>query len=162
MKCISIGLVLLLGLHPFHLSITDIFHNRENKSLEISMKLFIDDLEDGIEKAGYGLMYLNTEKENPDADLFVYKYLLGNMALFLDDKEVEFIFRGKEYEPGNVMWCYLEVKGVKKFKKVNLTNHVLTEVFDDQQNIVHIKKDGKTQSLRLRKGYDSGELVFSK
>lgn len=160
MKCLTLCLLLFAGIHPFHLSVTEIFHNREAKSLEISLKLFVDDMDEGIEKAGYGKMYLGTQKEHQNANLFLYKYLLENLNMTIDGKAVKVGFVGKEYEPGNVMWCYLEVKGVKKFSKLKLQNHILTEVFGDQQNIVHVKKGGQTQSLRLRKGYDSGEVEF--
>jgi hypothetical protein len=160
MKCLAIFGCLILGLHPFHLSVTEIFHNPENQSFEISIKLFVDDMEDGIEKAGHGKLFLGTEKEHEKADLFIYDYLLKNIELKLDGKESKFNYLGKEYEPGNVMWCYLEVKKVKRFSKVYLRNHILTEIFEDQQNIVHLKHDGKTKSLRLRKGKDDGELIF--
>lgn len=162
MKCLTLCLFLTIGLHPFHLSVTEILHNTQSNTLEISMKLFMDDLDNGIEKSGCGKMYLGTEKENENSDLFIYKYLLENFELLVDGKEVEFDFRGKEYDPEymNVVWCYLEVKKVKKFSKLNLKNHILTEVFPDQQNIVHIKKNGKIKSLRMRKGYDNDEVEF--
>ncbi|MCI4671381.1 MAG: hypothetical protein MRZ79_24785 [Bacteroidia bacterium] len=160
MKYLAFLASFLLVAHPFHLSTTEIFFNQDQKTLEISLKLFVDDLDDGLEKAGFGKMDLGTSKENENADIFLYKYLLDNFELAVDNKPRKFSFIGKEYEKGNVVWCYLEVKGVKRMSSLYLRNHILTEVFSDQQNIVHVKKDSKTKSLRLRKDKDSGEIMF--
>mgnify|MGYP006204322833 CR=1 FL=1 len=43
-------LFLFTFLHPFYVSVTDINHNQKTKSLEISSKIFFDDLESDIEK----------------------------------------------------------------------------------------------------------------
>jgi len=160
MKCLFLFGCLLLGMHPFHLSVTEMFHNAEEQRLEVSVKLFVDDVELAIEKAGFGKTYLGTKKEVEKAEVFIYAYLLDNLELSLDGAEVAFSYRGREYEPGNVMWCYLEVREVKAFSKVSLRNHILTEVFDDQQNIVHIKQAQQTKSLRLRKGKDKAQVIF--
>ena len=39
--------------HPFHVSVCEIYHNSKTNSLEISMKLFTDDLELSIQQKGH-------------------------------------------------------------------------------------------------------------
>ncbi|MEJ0031294.1 MAG: DUF6702 family protein [Bacteroidota bacterium] len=41
---------LVLWFHPIHLSITEIEHNEKSKALQVTMRIFIDDLELSIRK----------------------------------------------------------------------------------------------------------------
>ena len=44
----------LRGLHAFHTSLTEIQYNAKEKSLEISIRMFTDDLEAALTKANNG------------------------------------------------------------------------------------------------------------
>ncbi|MEO0899781.1 MAG: DUF6702 family protein [Bacteroidota bacterium] len=160
MKWLILLGVLVGGLHPFHLSVSEINENKEANTLEISMRLFIDDMEEGLKEAGYGGVKLGSNGPAGNSSALLYKYIQDNFELKVNDEAVAFNFLGAEYEFSNVMWCYLEVENVKDIKKIGVRNHILTEVFSDQQNIVHVRKEGKLQSLRLRKGNDQGELTY--
>ena len=46
---INILLVFLGFFHPFYVSVTEINHNAKSKTIEISTKIFFDDLERDIE-----------------------------------------------------------------------------------------------------------------
>lgn len=155
--CISI---LAASLHPFHLSVAEIYFNEDAQTLEIEMKVFIDDMEEGLKQSGYGDVKLGPELETKEVDAILFQYLKNNLNLVVNGDTVDLSFYGKEYEPGNIMWCYMEVQNVTDIHKIVIRNHLLTEVFSDQQNIVHVKKGGKTRSLRLRKGSDLGELIY--
>lgn len=41
---------LLYFLHPFYVSVTEVAHNPKTKNLEISCKIFFNDLETALEK----------------------------------------------------------------------------------------------------------------
>ena len=135
--------------HPFHVSVTDIQHNAQEKSVQVSQKIFLDDLEVGLKKF-YKLEYLDTYKpEDPVAlDSLVGKYLKRKVFFTINGKEHSFKYLGSEVE-GDARWCFYEITGVEKVDKVDITNVTLMEVFDDQQNIVHFKSKGKLKSYKL-------------
>ena len=54
------------------------------------------------------------------------------------------------------MWCYIEYKGVKKFKSLELRSTVLTETFDDQANIIHFIYGDYDKSIKLDKLKSTG------
>ena len=65
-------LISLVSVHEFHLSLTEINHNAENRSLEISIKLFTDDLTTALIQAGASKkIELGTEAEPPAANELV-------------------------------------------------------------------------------------------
>lgn len=45
MKSLILGLFLMLSFHDFHTSLTEINYNSQSRSLELSVRVFTDDLE---------------------------------------------------------------------------------------------------------------------
>lgn len=146
-------------MHEFYVSVCEIDYNEENKSLEIALKLFTDDLEKAIEKQGVvGYKLDDTEK----SDEYLFKYLKNGFQLTVNGKKIEYTFIGKEVLLDNVTWCYMEAKGIAEVKSVEVMNALLTELFDDQKNMVHVKVGDKTKSLILRKSANKDVLNFAK
>ena len=59
------------------------------------------------------------------------------------------------------MICFIEIENLKGLKSIEVTNELLMDMFEEQQNIVHVKKDEDRKSLILEKGKDTGMLKFS-
>lgn len=149
-KLIFSVLILMFGLeHPFHVSVMDAEYNMENGTIQVSHRLFLDDLEDGL-KDFHGIDYVDTvEPENEKyLDSLIAKYLQNKVFFVIDGEEKAFKYFGSELE-GDARWCYYEVGDVKNLKQVEITNVALMDVFDDQQNIIHLKAKGKIQSYKL-------------
>lgn len=147
--------VVLLGiayLHPFHVSVMDAEYNAERQTLQVSHRLFLDDLEVGL-KDFHGLDYIDTtEPEDPKRlDSLIASYLKAKVFFVVDDQDKSFQYIGSELE-GDARWCYYELNSIENLKSIAITNVALMDVFEDQQNIVHVKVDGKMQSYKLDKG----------
>lgn len=151
-----------LSLHDFHVSVCSIDYRAEKKTLEISHRIFLDDLETAMRKE-FGDSYIDVV--NPkDKDRFAERleeYVIKKFELTVNGKEPELNYLGAEIED-DVMYCYIEVEGVKKLKSVSVENKILMELFADQVNLVHVKAFEKTRSMKLdiRNSWD--ELVWEK
>lgn len=158
----SVILLGLFGAHPFHVSVTDIEHNQDTQSLQISQRIFIDDLEQALKKH-YNLEYVDTY--NPDdaskLDSLIGNYLKSKVFILLEGKEHAFTYIGSEVE-GDARWCYYEVEDVPTVHEAEITNVTLMEVFNDQQNIVHFKAGEKMKSYKLDKDTKHYTFNFSK
>ncbi|MCB9205074.1 MAG: hypothetical protein H6603_08880 [Flavobacteriales bacterium] len=147
---LSIFLV-LFSAHEFHLSLTEISHNTENKTLEVSIKLFTDDLLTALQQAGAPKMELGTENEPPEANEYIESYLKRHFKLTVNGKPTDFTYLGKEAEL-DATWCYVEVKDVKKVQSLEIENTFMLEAFDDQTNMVNLNINGRKKSGLARKG----------
>ncbi len=145
--------------HPFYVSICQIDLNRKTEALEITFKIFADDLEKGLETQGTGKLYLGTERESKEANKYIFKYLENNFKIKIDEKSRDLHFIGKEVEK-DVVWCYVEVKEIRKIGKVTITNSILTEQFENQSNIVHIKAGKVKKSMLLNKSKITDIVIF--
>lgn len=164
-KSILLFLMLLLGLtsfttwHKFYVSVTNINYSEKNDALQITSRIFIDDL-DALLKERYDITAaLATEKENPIADDYIKKYLNAKLALELNKEYVGFDYIGKKYD-NDVVIFYLEVPKVdfNNLKSISIQNDVLTELYEEQKNLVHFKWKGKKKSFVLIRENNKGML----
>ncbi|MEE9371493.1 MAG: DUF6702 family protein [Saprospiraceae bacterium] len=145
-------------LHQYHLSNTEVRYNQEESALQITTRIFIDDLEETLNKMGHTALFLCTEKEPEHADGLVSQYLKERLLLSVDGELLEFTYLGKEISDDLIaVWCYLEVLNVNPQQNIEVENNVLLASFDDQKNIVNVKTDsGKRSMFILKNGANKG------
>ncbi|MBN4081146.1 hypothetical protein JYT44_02145 [Caldithrix abyssi] len=145
--------------HPFHVSITTFQLNPNTHSIEITMKLFTDDLEDAIQYKGLPPVKLGSKNEYIKSDSLIFRYLKKHLSLSLDQKGYEFQWVGKEIE-NDITWCYFEVESVDRFFVAAITNSIFVANFNDQLNISHFYKGNQTETIMHHKGDISGTIEF--
>ena len=136
--------------HKFYVGICQIDHNPNSQSLEITLKLFTDDLEYALEKQGAPKLFLGSEKEHSDSDQHIIRYIKKQFQLSLNGETRTPDYIGKESEL-DVLWLYLELSNVQDIKTLEVKNGLLTDFFEDQSNIMHLNIAGKKQSTILNK-----------
>lgn len=137
--------------HPFHVSVCDIEVNQKNSSLEISQRIFLDDLEMALrKKPGWEKLDVMDPSDPKGFDALMKDYIRGNVEVSVNGKSRAYAYLGHERE-GDALWCYMEVKDVGQIELIEVKNTILLETYDDQINLVHIKNDGKIRSLKLHR-----------
>jgi hypothetical protein len=143
------GLILVFsGLHPFHVSITELIYKEETKSVQIMHKVFVDDFEQTLNKNYKVNLDILSLSNTQSIDSMVENYLGKNFAVVIDGKAQEISYLGSELED-NVLWCYQEIYKVRKPETFEITNSIMFDEFDDQSNLVHTTVNGKLKTLRL-------------
>ncbi|MFT5667408.1 MAG: putative adenine nucleotide alpha hydrolase (AANH) superfamily ATPase [Vicingaceae bacterium] len=143
--------------HKFYMSITDMEYNPDNKSLQIVMKLFTDDIEKVLEKENYVRIILGAEKEHPKTDEYLYKYIGTHFFIEQSKGSKQISFVGKEVDK-DYTWVYLEVKNFKVKDETLISNSMLLDYFSEQTNKVNYNNTLKTISFTLFKNNISKEF----
>jgi hypothetical protein len=157
---ISLLLSFVLYLHPIHVSIAEIEHNEQAKALQITLRIFIDDLELSIRnKLNAPELDLLNPGGQKNTDQLVSEYLREVLKLKVDKKSVVTNYLGHEIE-GPAMICYIEVENVRKFKTIEVTNRAIHETHDDQSNLVNVNYKDKVKSLRLTNEKPTDRVTF--
>ena len=147
-------------LHDFHVSICEIEYDQERKALEVTHKLFLDDLEQSLRKwSGNGNIDVINPKDKVVFQKLLGSYILENFDMWANDKKLEMTYLGSEIE-ADVMYCYVDILGVKKLQSIGVKNTLLMNVFDDQTNIVHVEVNKETRSLKFDKEIPKGKLEY--
>ncbi|MFH6963843.1 DUF6702 family protein [Flavobacterium plurextorum] len=132
--------------HKFYVGVFQVEYAAEKKMIQITSRIFIDDLNNGMEKKYHKKTFVGTERETPaDADL-LKKYLSENFSIKVNGQAKPITFLSKEVE-GDVLVCYSKIKDVEKFKTIEIVNTVLVDWNAEQQNITHVTAFGTKRSV---------------
>ena len=146
-------------LHKYYVSVTEVEYVKEQKAVQITSRIFIDDFEKLLRERYDKDITLAIENEKSTVNFYTEKYLKEKFKIKINEQEVEFKFLGKEYED-DIMVNYLEIENVENISSIHVVNRILFDVFPDQQNIVRIKINSKNKSFLLTKENDKGMLKF--
>ena len=148
------------SVHEFHISKCLIEYAEEEQALQVTLHIFIDDFEEALRLYGFDNLYICTEKESPDAETYMVKYFEDAFKINVNGQVVPFEFLGKEISEDLMgAWCYMELKGISSIETLGLTNSILTEVFDDQKNIVSIIGPNKKKEIFMLGKGDTKKVV---
>lgn len=157
---LSFFLSVLLA-HPIHVSVTEITFDEKERELEIIARIFIDDLETSIQHSKkQSELKLLEPASGVTTDQLVKEYLEPRFKISLDGQTQLVKYLGHELE-GEAMLCYIQVSNVKKWKTIEVLNSIITELYDDQSNLVHVTVNDEVKSLRLMQDNPSGKITFS-
>jgi len=133
--------------HKFYVGVFQVEYATEKKMIQITSRIFIDDLNNAMEKKYHKKTFVGTEKETQaDLDLFK-KYLAENFTIKINGQTKPITFLSKEVEAGDVLVCYSRIKEIDKFKTIEISNTILVDWNGEQQNITHISAFGTKRSV---------------
>jgi len=147
-----------VSLHKFYVSVNQLDYVPQKKAIEITSRLFIDDIDLALEKKFNKKIYLGTSKELKESKDYLQKYFQEKFSIKVDDQEKEIHFLGKEVED-NVLICYFTIKNIEKVSSLEIKDTILMELYD-QQHIFHTNIAGNKQSLLLTSGKMRGVLNY--
>jgi hypothetical protein len=145
--------------HPLHVTMTEIRHNVQQQSLEISIHLFTDDLGAALKASGAPELFLGESREHLQSDDYIQRYLNKHFSISINGKAMHYTFIGKE-KKDDAIWCHVEIVGVKTVKSITIQSSLLTDVYSDEQGIVHITANGSRKSLILFQGNEQETLSW--
>ena len=134
--------------HPFYVSVTEIHHNSKDKTLEISCRIFVDDMEATLKKNYHTPVDLSNSKQQAANDRMISDYLPKHLALSIDGKPARLNYVGFEKDSESV-YCFFEIHNVTSLKKLDVVNSVLHDFTEDQINIMHVSVNGTRKSYKL-------------
>ena len=132
--------------HKFYVGVFQIDYFKEKKAVQITARLFIDDLEKALNKKHNKHFYLTTKDEISDANVYITSYLKENLKIKINNKVQVPQFLTKEQED-NIVICYLKIPFKDNIKDLEITNTVLTDIYKEQQNLVHLNLNSNKKTL---------------
>lgn len=137
-----------LLMHPFYVSYTDIEYNNKSQALEISVRIFSDDLERALnEECNCKIDVLNPVFKK-QTEQWVNTYLQKRLGIKNDNKSLQLKFIGLEHKEGST-WNYFEVSNIANVKKLEINNKILFGIHDEQINMIHFKINGVSKTIKL-------------
>src|SRR6218665_725964 len=118
-RIVSVFLLVLVftmssfAFHKFYMAIYQLNYASEKKMLQITSRIFVDDLNKALEKKYKKKFFLGTENESAESLELLKKYLADNFVIKVNGQAKSMNLLSKEMD-GDVLVCYLSVKDVTK------------------------------------------------
>lgn len=144
----------LLGVfHEYHVSISEINWNQNSSKWEVTVHTFIEDLEFAISQQLDTEYVLKHDNPNELISYLERTFIIGSI------KSNNMSYVGME-EDGHDVYIHLEFKGESNPGELMIKNTMLTEVFEDQQNMHHITYNQKKYSAYLNRDKTETKIKF--
>jgi hypothetical protein len=135
-------------LHPFFVSVIEINHNAKESTVEISVRIFTEDLEKTINKSSTIKYDMVNPTDNAQLDKAIANYLNQKLKLKINGQTVIMNMVGHEIQKESV-WSYLEIPKIPDMKKLELDCTILYDFEKSQSNIFHVKSRNNEKSFKL-------------
>jgi hypothetical protein len=145
--------------HTFHTSLMQLEYNAQSQSVEVSIQVFVHDLENILSRRSGKSVRLD---KTPEAAQLTLAYL--NEAVSLKNREGQsktFTWVGMEPE-ADAVWLYVETKMPEGIEGAQVRDRLFFEQLDDEVNLVHVKDEGKKADLVFKPGDDFKAIVAAK
>ncbi len=152
-------LAFLIPFHAIYISVTEIDFVPETNKLNISVKIFTNDLEDGIYYLTKSSVSLRSPDQITEHSSLINQYISQRMEVRLNGQEVILKLISSANE-GDATWTYFEAQSIDKISSLELRNQILTELFETQTNVVTVNINDDKRFLRFSKGSESELLKF--
>ena len=148
------------GFHKYYISVTQVDYVQQKQSVQITTRIFIDDFEKVLRERYNENVVLAGKKETKEVNQYIEAYLRSKMKVRINDNDMNFIFIGKEYDV-DIIQCYIEIQNVQQINSIEITNEVLFDLFEDQQNMIKTKINSKQKSFLLNQNNKIAVLNFN-
>lgn len=145
--------------HKFYVALYQVNYVPEKKMLQITTRIFVDDLNTSIGKKYQKKINLGSEKETDEDLIFFKKYFNEKFNIKVNGQVKPIHFISKEME-GDVLICYFSIKEIQKINSIEIYNAVITEGNSEQQNIMHFTVMGVKNTLLFTESTSKGVLKY--
>tara|TARA_B110000305_G_C19328708_1_gene582824 strand:+ start:622 stop:1128 length:507 start_codon:yes stop_codon:yes gene_type:complete len=150
--------------HDFHITHTSLNYNSDSESIEITMKVAIEDLERSLEVNTSKKLRIGTTKENKSSHKIISNYFDNHLKVLTNDKPLQFQWVGKEIDDNlHDIYLYFEILNCNEngeIKTLTLKNTIFLEIEINQTNIVLIEFKDSKFNLTFTKDQDIQKLQF--
>lgn len=147
-------------LHPFYVSVTEVHHNAGDQALEVSIRIFTDDLENTLRMYAPGSKVdLINPPQDGTMDTLIKKYIGNKLRMKVNGSPRPLRYIGFERVDESV-WAYFEVPQVPVLSSLAVHNPLLYEYKKEQINMVHVVNGKQRQSRKLDNPIADWEFKF--
>jgi len=145
--------------HRFYLSLTEVHIDSKKKTLDVSCKLFTDDLEEAFLKKYGKKIDLATATKDKATQTLLNNYINENFKINVGGRLQILRFVGYEVET-DATWCYLETVPFNGKGTVSIYDALLYDYLPDQSNMIDVSWNEVDKSAKLSNPEKLVELIF--
>jgi hypothetical protein len=134
--------------HPLHTTITTITYDAASHQATVTVRVFANDLDAAIARRAHGRLLASVRASDSSS----FAYLVSVFTAVGQDGRALPVHWCGSHVTGDLLWACLRVATPRGLSGLRIRNQALTELFDDQVNVVMAEYDGRRESLLFTKG----------
>ncbi len=151
MRIAGIALLLLFASwnHPIHVSVCNIDLDPDGGKMELSVKIFADDFQDLILHK-YSVQLKLMDQELPAEKISSVNHYIGTTLKFeINGRKIEELTFEKSELNEEAIWLYYSYDHGSRIRKINVSNTLMNEKFDDQTNLLIVSYNSTQNGYRM-------------
>lgn len=148
---------LLSVMHPFFVSVIEINHNAKESTVEISVRIFTEDLEKTLQKYTTAKLDISHPPDKAFLEKQISNYIREKLKLNINGQPVVLQYIGHEIQRESV-WSYFEIPKITGIKRLEIDCSVLYDFVHNQTNLIHVKSKDTQKSYKL--DFPANNAVF--
>jgi len=152
----------ILPFHDFHVSHTTLHYNTAQESIEITVRVAIDDLEKTLETKSSGKLKLGSSKENKSSDQYIKNYFDNHLQISINEKMTAYNWIGKEIVKDlHDIYLYFEIPDCNSngnIESIAIENTLFLERSHKQTNIVLVEFEDLKYNTTFTKDYTKNTI----
>lgn len=145
--------------HKFYVSIFQLNYAPAKKMLQITSRIFVDDLDDALGRKYHRKFSLGEKGQSPEDIAQLKKYIGENLKIKINGKPASMEYLSSEIE-NNVFVSYFRVNGVTSVKTLDVSCTILFDFVTQQQNIIQTHVGGVKKNMLLTVDNPSDTIKF--
>ncbi|NDI99356.1 hypothetical protein GWA97_09750 [Flavobacterium sp. LaA7.5] len=145
--------------HKFYVAIFQMDYIPEKNVIQMTSRVFTDDLELAFEKKYNKKFYLATSREISETKQYLEMYFAEKIIVTVNGTVQPIKYLGKEIED-DVLVCYYTIPTPDGVTTINIKNTTLFDMYAEQQNMIHTNINDNKKSLLLTLDKPQGILEY--
>jgi hypothetical protein len=145
----------IINWHGIYLSVVEISPSKEQKQINLKLKIFPDDLDNVLRLFDKNL-YISTDICQKEKSILAY--FSKNLAIKINHKSVRLQWSGCK-KIGDSLELSFYISQQESFEMIDIKATFFTELFPSQQNIIQFKSPGRTSLFLKFKAGDTWQSV---
>lgn len=139
-----------VNVHKYYVSVTEINIIESSGAIQISSRLFIDDLELALQNiyANESISLSNADSEK--VQNMIKTYVITHFKIDVNKEQIDLNYLGREYED-DVVYIFMEAEGLDEISSIKISNSILFDTYQEQEHIIKTKTEKKSKSFILNK-----------
>jgi len=129
-------------------SVIDITHNPKERSIEMSVRIFNEDLEKTLQKYTTVKIDILQPTNRDFVNEEIQKYISKHLTVIVNGKPINYKIIGFEQQKEST-WCYFEAQNMNSANTVGIDCDILYDLENTQVNIIHVKSKGVEKTYKL-------------
>ena len=138
-----LAITLVFSFHDFHITHTTLHYNDESKSMELTVKVAIEDLEKSLENENSNKVIFDIQADNQEHENLINEYISNHLKFSINNKIQDYQWVGKEISDNlHDIYLYFEIPDyseIENVESITIENLLFLELYSYQTNIVLVE-----------------------